>query len=397
MNSSPTPSNFEVTTSINSILSIDHSEIDLIKRCLSNIDISSEDNRLIKQFSETGILPIVQFLLDEGADPSCSENLCIQLASQSGHSSVVKLLLEDFRVDPTAEDNYAIRYACENGHLEVIEFLLNQPKYKIDLSIDDNYCIKSACESGHHKVVKLLLRWRPEEYYSLEEFPSGWYMKSPRIDASAANNYALIRAVKNGHYKVVQLLLSENSHTQINPSIPGNAAVRIAVTDAHSQILSLLLRDKRVNPYIDHGICIMNSAERGNWEILEILLNDQRVNLNSDDRSIEDTYRRHQQILYTISSKNDESIRFKKGSRLHIPSEFRLDKREKSRIISNSNKKLVYLFIGKILRVCSCIIDEVPKDILLVIQKCIADMYMEGYTRKVIKLGTSKHGFLHFS
>jgi hypothetical protein len=50
------------------------------------------------------------------------------MASEKGHTDVVKLLLADSRVDPTADDNYAIKKASEKGHTDVVKLLLADPR-----------------------------------------------------------------------------------------------------------------------------------------------------------------------------------------------------------------------------------------------------------------------------
>ena len=47
------------------------------------------------------------------------------MASENGHTEVVKLLLADPRVDPAAGNNWAIRFASENGHTEIVKLLLD--------------------------------------------------------------------------------------------------------------------------------------------------------------------------------------------------------------------------------------------------------------------------------
>ena len=49
-----------------------------------------------------------------------------------------------------ADDNYAIRMASENGHTEVVKLLLAAG---VDAKADGNYAIRMASDNGHVEVV----------------------------------------------------------------------------------------------------------------------------------------------------------------------------------------------------------------------------------------------------
>jgi len=50
-----------------------------------------------------------------------SLNFAIRIASEYGHTDVVRLLLADSRVNPSADNNFAIRSASANGHADVVK------------------------------------------------------------------------------------------------------------------------------------------------------------------------------------------------------------------------------------------------------------------------------------
>ena len=64
-----------------------------------------------------------------------------------------KALLEDTRVDPSTNDNYPIRIASEKGHTEIVRMLLEDPR--VDPSADDNEAIQNASNSGYIEMVRL--------------------------------------------------------------------------------------------------------------------------------------------------------------------------------------------------------------------------------------------------
>jgi ankyrin repeat protein len=154
-------------------------------------------------------------------------HLAIRLASQRGHSEVVKLLLEDKRVDPSACNNEAIRWASKNGHLEVVKLLLQDGRVDpSDQNNSDQYsAIHWASQFGHLEVVKLILEGK-------------------RVDPSVGNNRAIRWASERGHSEVVKLLLEDK---RVDPSASNNFAIRWASKNGHSEVVKLLLEDKRVD------------------------------------------------------------------------------------------------------------------------------------------------------
>ena len=68
--------------------------------------------------------------------------MAIRLASQYGHTEVVKLLLSDPRVNPADDNNFFICFASKNGHLNVVKLLLSDPR--VDPSDNNNQAISWA-------------------------------------------------------------------------------------------------------------------------------------------------------------------------------------------------------------------------------------------------------------
>ena len=128
----------------------------------------------------------VDFLIDQGVDPTALDNLAIIWASKNGHLPVVERLLLDERTDPSALYNFAIRSASVNGHLPVVERLLLDER--TDPAAQRNEAIRYASESGHLPVVERLLL-------------------DPRVNPADQRNYAIAWASKNGHLPVVERLL----------------------------------------------------------------------------------------------------------------------------------------------------------------------------------------------
>ena len=89
--------------------------------------------------SEVGHISAIQSL-----DPTACNNQAINLASDNGHTGVVKLLLQNKAVDPTAWDNEAIREASRYGRTEVAQTLLNDLRvWKFNYSLSSVKKIRS--------------------------------------------------------------------------------------------------------------------------------------------------------------------------------------------------------------------------------------------------------------
>jgi hypothetical protein len=108
--------------------------------------------KTIDYASQNGHLSVVKLLLESGANVHADDNDAIILASQNGHLDVVKLLLE-YGSDVHEQNNYAIQYASQNGHLYVVKLLLESGA---DIHANDNYAIRMESKYGHLDVVKLL-------------------------------------------------------------------------------------------------------------------------------------------------------------------------------------------------------------------------------------------------
>jgi len=92
--------------------------------------------------AKSGQTSVVKMLIAR-VNPSAKDNYAIRMASEYGHTGVVKVLLADTRVNPSAFANYAIRYASENGHTEVVKMLLP----RINPSEDFKYTICDASQT----------------------------------------------------------------------------------------------------------------------------------------------------------------------------------------------------------------------------------------------------------
>lgn len=191
-------------------------------------------------------------LAHEKVNPADDSNSCIKLASQNGHTEIVRQLLLDPRVNPSDDNDFAFTFACENGHFEVVKLLLEDGRINLDThgrkaikksaaigfdkivqlliehgvdpSLSDNNCIKSACKNGHIAVVKVLLADR-------------------RVDPTADNHVAIISSAENGYVEVVKHLLEDG---RVDPCINDNQPIKRAIQNKHGSVVSALLENQKV-------------------------------------------------------------------------------------------------------------------------------------------------------
>jgi len=105
---------------------------------------------------------VVSFALLLEADPSADYNEAFRLASDNGHTEIVRLLLElplDRCVNPAARDNYAIRLASDNGHTEIVRLLLELPLDRgVNPAANNNEALWHASLKGQMEIVRMLLQ-----------------------------------------------------------------------------------------------------------------------------------------------------------------------------------------------------------------------------------------------
>ena len=93
----------------------------LAKR-LVHKDYSYNKNRAVRFASRNGQLPIVKYLVENGADITEHSNSAIIWASENAHLPVVKYLVEH-GADITTLDNLALTLAIQNGHFAIAAYL----------------------------------------------------------------------------------------------------------------------------------------------------------------------------------------------------------------------------------------------------------------------------------
>jgi len=99
---------------------------------------------------------------------------------------------------------------------------------------------------------------------------------NPTID----NNYSIRMASGYGHTDIVKLLLQDR---RVDPTADSNYAIGVASQNGHIEVVKLLLQDERVDPSDDNNYAIMWSSRNGHIDIVKLLLQDERLDPSDDN------------------------------------------------------------------------------------------------------------------
>jgi hypothetical protein len=105
-----------------------------------------------------------------------------------------------------------------------------------------------------------------------------WYLFIKDWDPSVENNILIRWASENGNEKLVSLLLKDD---RVNPSVFDNYPIRIAAENGHLSIVKKLLKDNRVNPGDSNNIALRKAATKGYYDIVEVLLENNNVSIKN--------------------------------------------------------------------------------------------------------------------
>jgi len=165
-----------------------------------------------------------------------------------GHHAVVQELLKHSRfILPDDVGSIALMYACERGHTEVVRELIELCSSKAHES-----ALVVASRHGHKPIVNMLMNVMSASAEALNDAfqiacSNGNYKVAKKlidqVDPTLNHNLALRYAASIGHFKLCCLLMS---HPAVNPSDQNNEALKTALRNEDTDIVTLLLRDTRV-------------------------------------------------------------------------------------------------------------------------------------------------------
>jgi len=229
---------------------------------VEDLHASKEIN--LRMAARKGYLPVVEFLLRNGANIHAKSDQAVRSAAANGHIKVVELLIEHGADIHTIYNRRgsAINLAAKNNQVEVVRLLIERGvrifvknrgvltdiaakcylellqrllKYQpdLDLQFEDNLMLRVAVKQGHLEMARFLLRWaagdfscpdQQQEKSTLEKWAAGDFScpdqqqeKSTleqRINVQAKDNEALRHAAKIRDVEMMKLLLSFGAKTE---------------------------------------------------------------------------------------------------------------------------------------------------------------------------------------
>ncbi len=252
--------------------------------------VSNDSNTALIKACAQGHKNIVQLLLGVVCYDNYTELLLILLilASQEGHTEVVKLLI-DYGADvngPSPKINHgntALITASYKGHKEVVKLLLDMGANVNTANIYGNTALIYASIENHKEVVTLLLDM------------------GAHVNVADSKGYTtLMCASSGGHKDVVQLLLGYGADVNVADST-GYTALTYASRSGKKEVVELLVdngakvcgEDNDSNTdlikayaqrhsisYDNYSVLLRSASREGNTEVMKLLLDKGGANVN---------------------------------------------------------------------------------------------------------------------
>lgn len=178
----------------------DEDDIDSFIKCfnLNPIDLTFEDNYLLRLSVCLGKMKILKYLIDDvGLDISCCDNYAIKMAAAGGNVNGSNIDILSFLIDRGADisvnDNYPLKAAVFNAISENVGLLL---KHGVNPSLNSN------------EILDYLPFWiLPRRKYCCEIFK---ILVSNGLDLSINYEKTFNEFIKTGIYEAVKLFIDDN-------------------------------------------------------------------------------------------------------------------------------------------------------------------------------------------
>jgi ankyrin repeat protein len=203
-----------------------------------------------------GYVPIVELLLDHGADPTLGPKNALECSFLGGHENITLMLLENkFEISDQADYDLILRQAAEVGYTEVVRFLQNKYAFLFgDLGSPKCKAIEAAIFKGRIGVLERQIR----------------KAANPKTDLPSD---AVAIAALGGQDVIVKLLI--DSGLDIDREGPFGTPLRAASIMCHESTVRLLLKlGARLDVSGSLGDPLQAAAMRGHESITKMLLNE---------------------------------------------------------------------------------------------------------------------------
>ena len=225
-----------------------------------------------------GIIKSVLSELIETDDYKCT---ALVAAARNGHSTVVKLLLDQYGVDTeqtgtvkfngyVIEGATALWSAAGAGHYEVVQTLVQHQADVNHSTVSDSTPLRAACYDGKLDVVKCLVQnqadiHKPNKY----------------------GNTCIMIASYKGHYDVVTYLLAYGGDVNAQAHC-GATAMHFTAECGRLEIVKLLVKHKAKMLKNEHGLTpLMVACDNGMAEVAEFLMSLPEVTKQEKTQALE--------------------------------------------------------------------------------------------------------------
>lgn len=260
---------------INSDRNVEPEDIPEIKEWMKNEDVNQflpeQNHTLLEYATMGGVLEVVKFLIENGADPTVYSGewlSLVELAAMHGRLDTIKYLLTNDICRKEFEKDNSVIVAAYNGFPEVVKYLIEQGK---DIDADQDYhdgdgpiegftALRAAAQENQVETVKLLCEMGANVNVQGDDTP-------------------LYIAAAEGHLEVVKVLIDYGADINYRTR-NGNTPLLIACDWERYEVAKYLL-EKEADPTVinkDGKNCLQAARHSGGNKKLEKLILDAMKN-----------------------------------------------------------------------------------------------------------------------
>jgi len=265
-----------------------------------------------------GYIKNVEMILEKGVDPSVLDNFAIIIASDYGHTNIIKffikkikgefpylhrainscfkagdleclkILISLIKKSDAYRDNYyriitnGFKIACENGNLNIVKYIHNNkagPFYPDEYQTALNFYL--VCFHNHHKILKFFIK----NDYNLPINPV--YIRFNGIEEVCGNSM-LVHACSKNYFKIFKLIVK---HRIGKINFNANYCLRIAGGKGHLKIMKYILAILKTTPHINipdltpnltYGFCYVPTicCAFNQLEAIKLFFNSKWINID---------------------------------------------------------------------------------------------------------------------